>query len=1060
MKTIMPVHTAVKGRGRFNIPRLKRSVKLKDSLEASLGAHPSILGISASTVTGKLLVHYDPALGCDDVTHIIEKSLSKIPETRGAQNTAPTDSDASKGQTHRPKTEPQQDSEAEDKEKSRTQRAMEKLQSLLQPGARVPEEKWFTRSTKNVLAHFQSDSKQGLDAKTVSQRRKAYGENLLPKTTSRSGVEIFMEQMNSLPVYLLGAAAGVSIITGGILDAVIIGGVVVANGIIGYVTESKAEKNIDALNELVHHMAEVIRDGKPVFVSAEEVVPGDILILKPGSYVPADSRIIQASQLTIDESMLTGESLPVEKSARPVKNADASLADRKNMAFMGTCITGGQGQAVVVATGADTEIGKLKVLLNDTLVPQTPIERQLDSIGNQLILMCGAVCGGIFCLGLAMGFGFLNMLRMSISLAAAAVPEGLPAMATVNFALGINRMKEQNIIVRHLPAVETLGAIQTICLDKTGTITKNQMTVTTLYTGHKWVSLEKDTLVSNDQAMGSADAKELEKLLMVCALCCETRINGICSDGRLDISGSATESALTELVDTAGIDVKKVRKASPLLKINHRSEKRLFMSTVHQIDRENEHLLMVKGSPLEVLARCDHHIVDGQTLELTRKDREDVARANESMAKDALRVLGFAYRYVDINEAGEPETGMIWLGLVGMMDPPRDGIRELIRQFHRAGVRTVMITGDQRISACAIASYLDLSQGEALDIMDADELNTLEERELMERAKNVHVYSRVTPSQKLKIVQAIQASGQTVAMTGDGINDSPALKASDIGIAMGESGTDLARDVADVVLTRDNLELMASALADGRSIYQNIRKSVHFSLATNISEIQLIVMAIAMGMPSPLNVMQLLWINLISDIFPGLALSAEKPEVDVMEESPRDPEEELFDKKDFRTMMLESTAITGGALGSLFYGISRYGAGAAAGGLAFQTLTIGQLLHAITCRSEKTGVFTKKKLPKNRYLDWAVGGSIVLQMATMFFPPLRALLGLTSIGLMDGLVIGATSTVPLLVNEAIKAVKEPAVDADDPAKEPDSETGIGSDAGREKIETEFTDLYN
>ncbi len=1050
MKAIRPVHNIVKGRGRFDVSGLKRSERYKIALETHLRSQTGITHFSANPLTGRVLVHYDETMDALKVELTLAKVVDRI-DRKGIDAFLPPSP-----------LNPE-------KKETTAKKAMKKLAAMVQKDTDAHEEKWHAHSGRAVLEYYQSDAKKGISNRSVVLRRAEYGENSLPKTTSRSGVEIFCEQMNSLPVYLLGAAAGVSVLTGGLLDAAIIFGVVVANGVIGYVTESQAEKNIDALNDLVQHMAEVVRDGKSAFIPAEEVVPGDILVLKPGSYVAADSRILKAAQLTIDESMLTGESLPVEKTARPIKAKETALGDRKNMAFMGTCITGGQGIALVVATGKNTEIGKLKVLLNDTVVPQMPIERQLDTIGNQLILMSGAICTGVFGMGLAMGFGFLNMLRMSISLAAAAVPEGLPAMATINFAIGINRMKKNDIIVRQLPAVETLGAIQTICLDKTGTITKNQMKVTHLYAGDQWYTVDKDALLANGDVVSPQAVPVLEKLYGVCALCCETKINGKSADGRLDISGSATESALTELVDLAGIDVKAFRKASPLVQINHRSEKRLYMSTIHETSDAEKRLVMVKGSPLEVLSRCDFYMSDNQILPMSEERYKTIAGANEAMARDALRVLGFAFCHVNSDVDGELETQMTWLGLIGMMDPPRDGIRELIRQFHRAGVRTVMITGDQQISACAIADQLDLSNGEPLDILDAQELVTLDEEQLMERARTVHVFSRVNPSQKLNIVKAIQSSGQTVAMTGDGINDSPALKAADIGIAMGKSGTDLARDVADVVLTGDNLELMATTLADGRSIYQNIRKSVHYSLATNISEIQLIATAVALGMNSPLNVMQLLWINLISDILPGLALSAEKPETDVMDQQPREKDEALYDKKDFTKMMVESTTMTGSAMTALLYGISRYGAGARAGGLAFQALTIGQLLHAFTCRSESSGMFTRKKLPKNRYLDWAVGGSIALQVATMFFPPLRSLLGLTAITLTDGLVIGATSTLPMVINEVIKTVKEPERDPDQqPHKGLDAAIDITSLAeveetpceNTEQVQADFKNLCN
>ncbi len=553
------------------------------------------------------------------------------------------------------------------------------------------------------------------------------------------------------------------------------------------------------------------------------------------------------------------------------------------------------------------------------------------------------------------------------------------------------------------------------------------MKAVSIYTDDSWISVTEDRLIRIGEDDMPADMPELEKLYQVCALCCETRINGRCPDGRLDISGSATESALTELVDMAGIDVKTLRKSAPLIRISHRSEKQLFMSTLHRTALEGERLLLVKGSPLEILSRCTYRMTDGQTVPLSSEARSRIEAANGAMAGNALRVLGFACRIVKTNtesQAQDFETGLTWLGLIGLADPPRNGIKSLIAQFHRAGIRTVMITGDQPLSARAVAEQLDLSRGEPLEIMDAKELAALDDEALIKKAGTIHVYARVTPSQKLKIVKAIQAAGQTVAMTGDGINDGPALKAADIGIAMGGSGTDLARDVADVVLTKDSLALLSTSLADGRSIYQNIRKSVHYSLSTNISEIQLMASAIALGLGSPLNVMQLLWINMISDILPGLALSLEKPEGDVMEMVPRNGNDPLFSPQDFSAMLRESTIITGGALGSLVYGLARYGSPAMAGGLAFQSLAVGQLLHSLTCRSETAGLFTRKKLIPNRPLNWAIGCSLAAQAFTLAFPPLRSLLGLSRIRLLDGLVIAAGAIAPLLINEVTKAARE------------------------------------
>ncbi len=1049
MSCLIPIHTRVNGRARFALSGLKLSNPFKHLLTRFLAKEKGIISFTVSTITGRILVFYPPAVALDSLVERLEKVIdqAKAQLQKGAADVPPP---SGTGET------------------SWTRQVLHSLHTLIQSRSKIEAVHWHTQPARDAAVRLGSDICRGLNQDRIRTLRQQFGDNVLPKTQCRSGLQIFMGQMNSLPVYLLGAVAGISIVMGGILDAVIVFGVALANAAIGYVTESRAEKNIDALNSLVHHMAEVIRDGRSLCVPAEALVPGDLLVLKPGSFVSADSRIVQSSRLTIDESMLTGESMPVEKHADPILQEHLPLGDRKNMAYMGTCITGGQGLAVVVATGCHTEIGQLKTLLNETQSIPSPIERQLDTIGDQLIYGCLAICGGVFAMGFFMGFGMLNMLRMSISLAAAAVPEGLPSIATVNFALGISRMKKKDVLIRRLPAAETLGAIQTICLDKTGTITVNRMKAISIHTGGKWYSVNNGRLLSSQGDIAASDIPELEKLYTVCALCCETKINGRCSDGRLDISGTATESALTGLVDNAGIDVKTLRKSAPLIRINHRSENQLFMSTLHRTSTSDETIVLVKGSPLEILSRCDTWIIDGQEIPLTRDTRSDIETANEVMAGDALRVLGFACRTVKTNPDSENrnlEEHLTWIGLIGLADPPREGIDVLIVQLHRAGIRTVMITGDQQISARAIARQLNLSRGEPLEVMDAVELVSLDDETLIQKARTVHVYSRVTPSQKLKIVKAIQAAGQTVAMTGDGINDGPALKAADIGIAMGEGGTDLARDVADVVLTRDSLALLAESLADGRSIYQNIRKSVHYSLATNISEIQLMTTAIAMGLGSPLTVMQLLWINMISDILPGLALSLEQPEGDVMESAPRQGDDPLFSTKDFGTMFLESATITGGALASLVYGLLRHASPAAAGGLAFQSLAVGQLLHSLTCRSETAGIFTRKKLKPNRPLNWAIGFSLAAQALTLAFPPLRSLLGLSRISLMDGLVISAGAILPLLINETVKAVKEnqttdsgmqdQTMTDDDPAEmPPDQQPDDIPESSRETIETE------
>jgi len=826
-----------------------------------------------------------------------------------------------------------------------------------------------------------------------------------------------------LPTYLLGAAAGVSILTGGVVDAVIIVGVLAANTAIGYITESRSEKTIQAFQDLVHPVCEVIREGATQTIPAHEVVGGDILVFKPGTYVAADCRILSASNLSIDESMLTGESLPVFKNPRTLKKRIIALGDRINMAYMGTLVTGGQGTAVVTETAAQTRIGQLKLLLEETTAPKTPIERQLGRLGDQLVLMCGGICGVVFLMGFLRGYGMIEMLQCAISLAAAAVPEGLPAAATINFALGITRMQKHQVLVRRLQAIETLGAVQTICLDKTGTITLNRMTVTEVYTGDRHLQLHKGRfLCMGEETLDPVALPEVQRLIASCVLCNESRINGCDDGGDYRLLGSSTENALIRMALDVGMDVTALRERHRTVEINHRGENRLFMSSVHSGVNGSD-FMAVKGSPPEVLARCRHRFVQGHQVLLTDEHRRIIEMKNEDMAGRGLRVLGAAYKEIREHGPVPCEDELVWLGLVGMSDPIRDGVRELIEIFHHAGIETVMITGDQSTTAYSVASCLDLAKdSDHLKILDSTHLTSVAPDALEALARKVHVFARVSPAHKLKIVQALQSAGRTVAMTGDGINDGPALKAADIGVAMGEGGTDVAREVADIVLQKDNLESLTVAIREGRVTYGNIRKSIHFFLSTNISEILIMFTAMALGLGFPLNVMQLLWINIISDIFPGLALSLEPPEPDVMSRPPREADAPLFSKDDYKNMVMESSTMTAGALAAYGYGLARYGIGAAAGSLAFQSLTISQLLHALSCRSEHRSLFEQGEFPPNVYLNRALGWSFFAQLLTVVWPPLRRLLGITVLKATDYGVIGAGALMPLIINETRKKV--------------------------------------
>lgn len=1003
---LYPIHTKVPGRARFKVEGLYCSESLKRFLESRLPHQEGISSASASATTGNLLVFFS----LDNDHQGIAEVILAILEEEGGPRRRPEDSASENPGSPSPSTISLWPAAIK-----------EKVTRLLSPKAKQREELWHLMDGDSVLALLESDKTRGISNQTAGERLQLYGPNVLPEPIARSRWGILIDQLKSLPVLLLAGAAGLSILTGGFLDAVVIMGVVFANAAIGFKIESDAEKTIRSLKGFVRPVAEVRREGRVTEISAGEMVVGDIFVLKPGTYISADSRLLESSLLSVDESVLTGESMPVSKIPKTLEEKNLPLADRINMVYMGTLVTGGEGLAVVVSTGENTEMGRLQLLLGETTAPETPFERQLGVLGDQLVLLCAAICGVVFIIGLLRGQRLLEMMRLAVSLAAAAVPEGLPAAATINFALGIKNMKRHHVLVRRLQAIETLGAVQTVCLDKTGTLTWNRMSVRRIHTGMKQVSIENGHFRLEDRLIEPLKMKALRQLMNVCVLCSETKINGGDDPGQYVLKGSATENALVDLAFAAGIDVREVRGEYPILSIDHRAESRLFMTTRHASPDGRNILLALKGSPMEVLAMCTWQLEEGEKTPLTEREKLLIGMENDRMAASALRVLGVAFTTLDPEDKSRTNGDLIWLGLVGMADPIREGANELIRCYHQAGIKTIMITGDQSATAYTIATQLNLSQEERLEILDSTDLPEIRPELLQALAKRVHVFARVSPSNKLQIVRALQDAGQVVAMTGDGINDGPALKAADIGIAMGKGGTDVAREVADVVLEDDNLETLIIAVRDGRATYNNIRKSVHFFLSTNFTEIMVMFGALAAGMGSPLNVMQLLWINLISDIFPGLALSMELPEPDVLEQPPRDPREPLLSSRDFRRMSLESAVISASALGAYGLGIALYGIGARAGTLAFHSLTTGQLLHALSCRSEKHTIFDERQPPPNRYLYAALGGSLFFQLLAAFVPGLRRFLGLTPINALDALVIGGSALLPLAVNELTKS---------------------------------------
>jgi len=976
---IEAIHTRVKGRARYKVNQLYGSRSLQGYLERSLGQQPDIIYVSANSLTSNILVGFQPKVSCNKIGLLIEEAIRDYQRITGLS-----------ASQNLPK-------------------------SLINQQKQQKIDNWHLMTADQVIDTLNTSKVSGLSQEDAIVNLTNYGANVLSAIATRSSGKILIDQFKSLPVALLGAAAGVAVITGGLIDAVVILGVVGLNAVIGYITESQSARIIQSLQNREQILTGVIREGQQVEIPTENVVVGDILFLKPGSYVAADARLIESDNLTVDESALTGESMPSTKTTAPLGSENIALADRVNMVYKGTLITGGEGLAVVVGTGKFTEMGKIQHLVNKTISTDTPLEKQLDQVGGQLVLMGMGICSFVFGLGVLRGYGLLTMMQSSISLAVAAVPEGLPTIATTSLALGIREMRKNNVLVRSLNAVEALGSVQTICLDKTGTITENKMLVVEICTSTDKIKVEAENI--NPYAN-----HELLRLIHISVLCNESEA-GKDAHGDYVVTGSPTENALIHLAISAGVDVIKLRQKYPLLETNLRRENRNVMSTIHDTDNDHK-LIAVKGNPAEMISMCQWWLKNGEVVPLTAEDRGAMAMENDRLAGKALRVLGVAYGYINDDNGNDNgnnyETNLIWLGLVGMTDPIRLGAKKLIGEFHQAGIDTVMMTGDQSSTAYAIAQELELSRSPELEVLDATNLHHLTPEALTAVSDKVNVFARISPSNKLQIVQALQAAGKVVAMTGDGINDAPALKAAQVGVAMGKGGTDVAREVADIVLEDDRLETMIIAVSRGRTIYNNIRKSVHFLLATNLSEIMVMTTAIGAGLGEPLNAIQLLWLNLISDIFPGLSLAMEAPEPDVLSQPPRDPDQPIIKNSDLGRIMFESAIISVSTLAAYSYAIFRYGIGTQASTVACMTLTTAQLLHTISCRSENHSIFSQDKLPANPYLNAALAGSLSIQLLVMVIPPLKNLLKITPISIMDGGVIAAGALLPFVVNEATK----------------------------------------
>lgn len=920
------------------------------------------------------------------------------------------------------------------------------------------ESNWFNKSVEDVEKELKTNLQQGLSTEDVEQKRQEFGFNELKAKKKKSLFVKFLEQFKDFMIIVLIIAAIISGIVGymegeGITDSLIILIVVIVNAIIGVVQENKAEKSLEALQKLSSHVAKVVRNGKVEVVASRELVPGDLVVLDTGDYVPADLRIIEGVNLKSQESSLTGESVPVDKNADVIKDEKVGIGDRTNMLFSSSLITYGRGKGIVVETGMNTEVGKIASIINDTVGTATPLQIKLNKLGKTLGIAALAICILIFIIGIAYGKDIIDMFMTAVSLAVAAIPEGLAAVSTIVLAIGVQRMVKKNAIVKKLPAVETLGSATVICSDKTGTLTQNKMTVQQVFTDGKCEDVEKISDISTS----------LDKLMKINILCNDTKIGENNS-----LTGDPTETALVDLGFKIKFDVDNALKLQRVKEIPFDSDRKL-MTTVNKIG--DKYVVLTKGGIDELLSKCTAYEVNGEIkgdLEIYRKTIE---KNNIEMAKQALRVLAMAYKELDHEptdaEMENIENNLIFVGMVGMIDPPREEVKHAVDKCKTAGIKTVMITGDHKITAVAIAKSLGILENEDEAITGA-ELEEMSDEDLTKNIRQYSVYARVSPEHKVRIVKAWQANGEIVAMTGDGVNDAPALKTADIGCAMGIVGTDVSKEAADVILTDDNFATIVSSVEEGRRIYDNILKAIQFLLSSNVGEIVALFIAILItpwisstfgidvGLIEVLLPIHILWINLVTDSLPALALAVDPAEDDVMNRKPK-KQKGIFTKgMSFRVvyqgfmigLLTLSAFIIGLAtpddqlpkmvkIDNAIYNVEEIENldEALANGaeivenqevkveigqtMAFVTLAFAELVHVFNIRNNKKSIFKTHPF-NNKVLLGAIALSAALMLIILFVPALRHIFSIPVLPINNVLEIVGLVLLPIVIVEIMK----------------------------------------
>lgn len=898
----------------------------------------------------------------------------------------------------------------------------------------APESKaaWHVLSPEQVVARLETDQDKGLSAGEATRRRTRWGPNRLPEPSRRSAFRMFLDQFANLLVLILTGAAAVSGILGELRDALAIAAIVLINAVIGYLQERRAAGALEALRRMTAPTTRVRRGGEPCILQAAELVPGDVVVLEAGDQVPADIRLVRSSATRTIELALTGESEPVEKEARAKVEPATPPADRRNMLFMGTAVASGLAEGVVVETGVRTEFGRIAELMRTAEDEETPLQARLRTFGKWLVVGSGLVVALVFVLGLLRGVPAVEMLLASISLAVAAVPEGLPAVVTVALALGVHRMARKRALVRRLASVETLGCTSVICSDKTGTLTMGQMTVRHVSTCDEECTVEGEGYQTKGRILrqGSPETppdKDGAYFALWAGVACSTA-RLIERSGNPEIAGDPTEGALIVAAKKAGIDQAELESREPIVSSRPFDSDRKLMSVVRRTP--SGLCSYVKGAPEAVLARCTSA---GRSQGIDAMDLAIKARIegrNGELARNGLRVLAVAIRNID--DEDDPETGLMFIGLIAMQDPPRPEAREAVSACRRAGIRPVMITGDNPRTAFAIARDLDIAHAE-MEVVTGPEVEAMSDLDLARKVGTISVYARVSPEHKLRIVRAWKAQDAVVAMTGDGVNDAPALKGADIGIAMGKTGTDVARDAAAMVITDDNFATIVAAVEEGRAVFENIRKTLLYLLSGNVAEILIMAAAVVAGWPIPLLPIQLLWINLVTDGLPALALVTDPADPDLLKRRPRRPGQEIADRDFLLWMVASGLLIAICTLAGFLYGLKVEGSLDQARTYAFSTLVIGEVLRAFASRS-RTRVLWELGLFSNARLAIIAILTISIQLLSHHVGFLESFLKTGPLTWGNCFAILALAAVPVTVLELWKLARRsfpgsPAMDA-------------------------------